>query len=125
MYITHILTCPSKIWAKNVRIIHRKERCPPHAHSHPARATCAGGPTGPQKHHLPECDLQGNDMGAIICSFNVNISPETPCAVPECEVVRLQNDMQAYGFVMKDFATKRGVICPGPRILVTHRYGAS
>ena len=32
-------------------------------------------------------------MGVIICSFNLNISPNLSYSVLECDVVMLQNDM--------------------------------
>ena len=32
-------------------------------------------------------------MGVIIQSFNLNISPEMSCGVPECDIVMLQNYM--------------------------------
>ena len=32
-------------------------------------------------------------MGAIIYSFNLNLSPAMSCGVPECGIVVLQDDM--------------------------------
>ena len=32
-------------------------------------------------------------MGVIIYSFNLNVSPEMSCGVPECDSVMLLNDM--------------------------------
>ena len=51
-------------------------------------------------------------MGAIIYSFNVNISPKMSRGVLWCDSVRLQNSMLTI-FVRKDFVIKRGVICAG------------
>ena len=42
---------------------------------------------------LLECGWQGNDMGVIIYSFNVNISPKMSHGILECDSVMLQNDM--------------------------------
>ena len=41
----------------------------------------------------PECGWQGNNMGVIIYSFNLNISPKMSYGVLECDTVMLQNDM--------------------------------
>ena len=46
-----------------------------------------------QKEGLLECGWQGNNMGAIIYSFNLNISPKMSYGVLECDIVMLQNDM--------------------------------
>ena len=40
-----------------------------------------------------ECGWQGHDMGVIICSFNLNISPKMSHGVLECDIVVLQNYM--------------------------------
>ena len=42
---------------------------------------------------LAEVWLVGNNMGAIIYSFNLNISPKVPYGVLECDAVVLQNYM--------------------------------
>ena len=42
---------------------------------------------------LLECGWQGNNMGVIMYSFNLNISPKMSYGVLECDVVMLQNYM--------------------------------
>ena len=44
-----------------------------------------------QKEGLPECGWQGNNMGVLIYSFNLNISPKMSYGVLECDIVMLQN----------------------------------
>ena len=46
-----------------------------------------------QKEGLLECGWQGNHMGVIIYSFNLNISPKMSYSVLEYDVVMLQNYM--------------------------------
>ena len=41
---------------------------------------------------LFEYDWQGNNMGVIIYSFNLNISPKMPYDMLECDIM-LQNSM--------------------------------
>ena len=46
-----------------------------------------------QEERLPECGWQDTDMGVIIYSFNLNISPKMSNGVFEYGTVMLQNDM--------------------------------
>ena len=50
-------------------------------------------------------------MGAIIYSFNVNISPKMSRGVLWCDIVRLQNSMLTI-FVRKDFVIKGALFVP-------------
>ena len=40
-----------------------------------------------------ECVWQGNNMGVVICSFHLNISPKMSYGVLESDIVMLQNYM--------------------------------
>ena len=51
-----------------------------------------------QKEGLRECGWLGNNMGVIICSFNLNISPKMSFGVLECDIV---TELHAYDFVTK------------------------
>ena len=44
----------------------------------------------PQKEGLLKCGWQGNNMGAIIYGFNLNISPKMSYDVLERDIVTLQ-----------------------------------
>ena len=47
--------------------------------------------SGRRKACLLEGGREGNNLGVIIYSFNVNISPMTSCGVLECDIVILEN----------------------------------
>lgn len=47
---------------------------------------------GPAEVRLLACGWSGNNMGVIIYSFNVSISPKTPHGVLDCGIALLQND---------------------------------
>ena len=40
---------------------------------------------------LLECGWQGNNIGVIMQSFNLSISPEMSSGMLECDIVMLQN----------------------------------
>ena len=54
-------------------------------------------------------------MGGILYSFNLNISPRMSHCVLECWYCYV-TELHAYGFLIKDFVIKRGIICAGPCI---------
>ena len=61
-----------------------------------------------------KCLLEyGIDMGVIIHSLNLNISPNMSYGVLECDIVMLQNYTLMY-FVIKDFVIKKSIICARP-----------
>ena len=66
-----------------------------------------------------KCLLEyGIDMGVIIHSLNLNISPNMSYGVLECDIVMLQNYTLIYfvikDFVIKDFVIKKSIICARP-----------
>ena len=46
-----------------------------------------------RSNNLLKCGWQGNNMGVIIYSFNLNILLKMSCGVLECDIVILQNYM--------------------------------
>ena len=46
-----------------------------------------------QKSRLLECGWQGNNMGVMIYSFNLDVSPKISYDVLECSIIMLQNYM--------------------------------